>query len=504
MKPEESQPKEEVKDPTEREGEREESEDENSEEEEDEIFSNNKNADLDHEENPMDVCEPFSIVEAKMEVNEKEHIDPSRYVIVVENQKKKRRKVKEKLRTRAKKKCGGDGESYDSKKKRQRKQDNPKKKSKKNFVCDICREDLGNEDELNSHRRMRHINEKSEFFCDFCLKIFKTKAILKGHRYKHITDPQFLCVRCGKKYFTISNLNEHSLYCLDEKKFECPVCNKKFNVNKQFKRHLVIHEADRYIKCTVCEQTFSRKDNYRQHFRRHTGEKPYTCDICGKSFRIKATYNYHRRTHRDVRPGDLENLKTESATDSDYNLYRTPSKPLAQDQEFFCSRSESDGDFIRIPRREGEYGYSQKDGSIIPEYNVKREPSEVEYNRKECGGLENNFLRDVRKDGVKEQKAEGHDFSHRINVDYMTSDVGGGVEGDFPKRDPSRLPTEYFNQRKDEFSSREITPQEYLSRRIVDDGYQPRGGGPDFSTRRDAIEPEYNSYANAKAREAPE
>lgn len=215
-------------------------------------------------------------------------LDPSAFVLVVDCRKglRKKRKITDEIADVGTKAVNGKA----------------KKPKKASPMCDICRESFPDRTLLRQHVKTKHIDESGSFICDFCFKTFKTKPILKGHRQKHVSEPQFLCVRCGKKYFTVSNLNEHSLYCMDEKRFECSICGKKFSVNKQFKRHMVIHESHRYIKCSVCEMTFSRKDNYRQHFRRHTGEKPFTCDVCGKSFRIKATYNYHRKTHRPDEP----------------------------------------------------------------------------------------------------------------------------------------------------------------------------------------------------------
>ncbi|KAK6642107.1 hypothetical protein RUM44_013830 [Polyplax serrata] len=448
-----------------------------------EDFVNNKTPpEGNQEENEPNICEPFAVVETKMEVSDKEHIDPSRYVIVVESQGKKKRQGKGKLRGRTRKRVKDVTEDCESKKKLVKKQDNQKKKS---YVCDICREDLANDEDLQAHRRMRHINDKSEFFCDFCLKIFKTKAILKGHRYKHITDPQFLCVRCGKKYFTISNLNEHSLYCLDEKRFECPICNKKFNVNKQFKRHLVIHEADRYIKCTVCEQTFSRKDNYRQHFRRHTGEKPYTCDICGKSFRIKATYNYHKRTHRDVRPSDVDGIKTENTSETEYGAYRTGST-LGKSADYYYPVQGKDGDAgIRIPRTDGEFCFTSpsKGDGILREY-VKREPSEVDHpNRRDCVSVDNRYpTRESERKEDKEQKSENVDCNQRVNVDYM-------VTTEFSRRDSSRLHPDYC-PRKEDYPLRDgpVPLSEYHPRRTepINDEYQTRLPGLDFTSRRES------------------
>ncbi|XP_055388208.1 zinc finger protein 182-like [Condylostylus longicornis] len=180
---------------------------------------------------------------------------------------------------------------------------NVKKSENDLTYCSICAKAFKNKTALVVHVK-GHIpsDQKYKFPCDYCDKIFATKANWKAHNKIHVGLKDYVCALCGRGFVQKANLDEHMLTHTEEKPFECEECHRRFKTSDRLAKHISVHSDSRPHKCSICGSCFREKDTLRVHSRIHTGEMPYSCEFCGKRFRFRSVLKTHRHQHTGERP----------------------------------------------------------------------------------------------------------------------------------------------------------------------------------------------------------
>lgn len=137
-------------------------------------------------------------------------------------------------------------------------------------MCDICAKEFRSKGSYETHYKMIHSNDKSQYVqCQICGSWLKHEISLKRHmKFHSISNKTYICNICGKKAPNSHALRSHMKYVhLDEAKF----------------------------KCTICDRAFKRELSLREHMTTHTGGILYTCTFCPKTFNSSANMHAHRK-----------------------------------------------------------------------------------------------------------------------------------------------------------------------------------------------------------------
>lgn len=165
------------------------------------------------------------------------------------------------------------------------------------FECSNCSRTFKTNVKLESHMRKcqskevidesdeEELDEKQEYPCTECSKVFKKASLLARHKKTH--DP-------------------------NKKPHECPKCNKRFPSNVALMRHDVLHtdlvEKSKLIRdqsqefiCVVCGRTFKTADNLATHLKVHKSKSDenheYKCKLCHDIFPSFSDIFRHSKNH---------------------------------------------------------------------------------------------------------------------------------------------------------------------------------------------------------------
>ena len=153
------------------------------------------------------------------------------------------------------------------------------KHSEKENDCLICKQSLGNKEELENHVQI-HREEVNMFYlnCERCDHICLSQYQLQMHKKSH-----------------------------NIKKFEsmaCQFCDRVFQVKDKFNKHLEMHrngELDKTLDCPYCDKQFKKQFDLKRHIKSHFGVKSHKCDICGQQFVDGTRLKQHKWVHNNVK-----------------------------------------------------------------------------------------------------------------------------------------------------------------------------------------------------------
>lgn len=147
--------------------------------------------------------------------------------------------------------------------------------------------------------------EDSDLTCQFCEKIFKTRAKLSDHM--KIPCELFPCNFCHASFNNITELRHHSKSLhwkqmaknyKSVEKVVCHVCGLQFESNALLKTH----ESDTHLRmCKICDSVFKTPAILAKHKKITHGPKTILCEICGTRFALKFHLKQHiMRTHLKI------------------------------------------------------------------------------------------------------------------------------------------------------------------------------------------------------------
>ncbi|XP_063240084.1 zinc finger protein 845-like isoform X3 [Bacillus rossius redtenbacheri] len=205
--------------------------------------------------------------------------------------------------------------------------------------CRFCGKEILKAQTLKNHE-LRHTRQTSNFECDICKRVFKTKTGLRHHVASHTGEYKFCCDYCGRGFMSRMMMEEHRSMHTKEERYVCDVCGRKFSFQSTYWIHRKWHDTPYPYKCNFCGRMFRHSSLLAVHKRKHTGERPYKCPHCSLTFPVGGTLKRHVILHTGVYPFNCDKCKRGFTTKhkyashlakvhSDYNLLGH--KPLQND-----------------------------------------------------------------------------------------------------------------------------------------------------------------------------
>ncbi|XP_059893400.1 zinc finger protein 420-like [Gadus macrocephalus] len=135
------------------------------------------------------------------------------------------------------------------------------------------------------------------FKCDECVKSYRYKLSLDGHKRTH---NQLYCEVCRRVLRDAETLARHKV---SHTPFQCTLCEKDFGFFKQLSRHYEnTHKLSKPYKCNHCPKAFSKLRFFIRHEWKHTGQLPFQCSQCAMKFKQDADLVGHLRVHTNEKP----------------------------------------------------------------------------------------------------------------------------------------------------------------------------------------------------------
>ena len=164
--------------------------------------------------------------------------------------------------------------------------------------CDHCKFTCKESKNMNSHIASVHGKQN----CHICSEVFTSKAALRNHVRKHLTNQlKYTCGVCQKDYKNIEDAKDHAMnVCgsiqekgatqesvLSENIHECKLCNVKFNSNSTLEKHT--KEKHECVDCTKCNVIFKSQEDYYKHANNCSEIcDPNMCEYCNMELVSKA------------------------------------------------------------------------------------------------------------------------------------------------------------------------------------------------------------------------
>ncbi|XP_050072493.1 zinc finger protein 761-like [Anopheles maculipalpis] len=207
------------------------------------------------------------------------------------------------------------------------------------YTCDICGVTMRYRSSFRYHMRIHYHEQMGTFKCQYCDRVFGTRARLERHERVHTGERPYACHLCPKTFSHSGQLATHIARHNNERGHQCIQCGKAFFSKALLRQHLTSHETHEtrttthkmrprpclYVgckhvartyqayylhrlrhemahPCDVCGKRFARDCEMRRHRRiYHSVDHPFKCEQCSKSFLSSQSYREHMDSHANVR-----------------------------------------------------------------------------------------------------------------------------------------------------------------------------------------------------------
>uniref|UniRef100_A0A182Y8H4 Zinc finger protein Xfin n=1 Tax=Anopheles stephensi TaxID=30069 RepID=A0A182Y8H4_ANOST len=209
------------------------------------------------------------------------------------------------------------------------------------YTCDICGVTMRYRPSFRYHMRIHYHEQMGTFKCQYCERVFGTRARLERHERVHTGERPYACHLCPKTFIHSGQLATHISRHNNERGHLCAQCGKAFLSKAMLRQHQESHETHSTRKvsttykmrprpcqyagcnhlartyhayylhrlrhemahrCDVCGRRFARDCEMRRHRRiYHSSEHPFKCEQCSKTFLSSQSYREHMDSHANLR-----------------------------------------------------------------------------------------------------------------------------------------------------------------------------------------------------------
>lgn len=212
------------------------------------------------------------------------------------------------------------------------------------YSCTECSAIFETVDAWTDHQVAEH--NQVAHHCDQCEKKFLRPSELAEHKNTHLRVKYYPCSVCSNSYSTPQKLSEHVQQihpgvgptASTDSEFYCDICIRSFKSRQAYSNHMRIHAkvpttnrkpgepkgfapqivGKPILQFNMAQQGFVFKPNC------NVPNAPYSCDICGKGFMHKKNIWKHKKVlHADLlndRNDSEENTMQASTEEDEYNI----------------------------------------------------------------------------------------------------------------------------------------------------------------------------------------
>uniref|UniRef100_A0A1B6HBW8 C2H2-type domain-containing protein n=1 Tax=Homalodisca liturata TaxID=320908 RepID=A0A1B6HBW8_9HEMI len=172
-----------------------------------------------------------------------------------------------------------------------------KKDTKSDTVCTICEKRFSTVQNLKRHMK---IHDVTDCLCDLCGKSVKGKSAMKRHmQNEHSRSGTFVCKTCNEQFDMEAALNRHKRQVHTKRVVPlpvfCEICGKEYKSKAILKVHRFTHFDEKPFKCEICGASFKQQCARNTHRRVHNSEGKFRCNNCEMTFKWKNAYTRHAK-----------------------------------------------------------------------------------------------------------------------------------------------------------------------------------------------------------------